>query len=67
MFAGRSRFRFDRERVKWIRIRLGETQSAFARRIGVETNMVCRWEAGAVPTQARILKALLEAEKEAEG
>ena len=57
---------FDRDRVKWIRIRLGESQAAFARRVGVDPDMVSRWERGAVPTQARVLKALLDAEKEIE-
>ena len=58
---------FGVERIKWIRIQLGETQAAFARRIGVDPDMISRYENGHVkPLQARVIKALLEAEKEAE-
>ena len=58
---------FGIERMKWIRVRLGESQQEFAERIGVDSNMVSRYETGhAKPTQARVLKALLEAERAAE-
>lgn len=58
---------FTPERVKGIRIALGESQEQFGGRIGAVTNMVNRWERGrSKPTQARILRALLEAEKEAQ-
>lgn len=56
---------FSPERVMRIRVALGESQKVFADRIGVTTNSVCRYETGqAKPTQARVLKALLEAEAE---
>lgn len=58
---------FTPERVKGIRIALGESQEAFGRRIGVVTNMVHRYEKGdSTPTQGRVLKALLDAEAEAQ-
>lgn len=57
---------FTAERVKRIRVLLGETQEQFGSRLKVDGNIVSRWERGdTVPTHARILKALLEAEHEA--
>ena len=55
-------------RVKALRKRLGLTQEQFAKRIGVEGNIVSRWERGdTVPTRGPILKALLDAEAAAHG
>ena len=55
---------FTGERVKRIRVMLGETQKQFAVRLGVHPNMVGLWEAGrSKPTSAPALKALLEAEE----
>lgn len=58
---------FTPERVKGIRIALGLTQQDFADRVGVNINMVQRWEAGARPTKGPVLKRLLDAEAEAVG
>jgi DNA-binding transcriptional regulator YiaG len=60
-------YTFTPQRVKGIRIRLGLTQQAFADKVKVNVNMVCRWEAGATPTSGPNLKALLDAEAEAVG
>ena len=61
-------FDFSPERVKRIRISFGETQQAFAKRLGVDVNMVSRWETGvAEPRSGRVIKALLDAEAEANG
>ena len=59
-------YSFTPQRVKGIRITLGLTQQAFADKLGVNVNMVSRWEAGATPSSGRILKALLDAERESE-
>jgi len=59
---------FTRGRVMRIRVLLAESQAVFAKRLGVREDMVSRYETGkAVPMQAKVLKALLEAEQEAEG
>lgn len=59
---------FSPDRVKAIRIRLGLTQEDFATKLGVDGNMVSRWETGkSEPTRGPILKALLDAEAEANG
>ena len=51
-------------RVKRIRVLLGDSQGEFAKRLGVNINMVSRWETGqAEPMRGRILKALLDAEE----
>lgn len=55
---------FTSLRVKRIRVLLGETQGQFAERLGVNINMVSRWETGeAKPMRAPVLKALLDAEE----
>ncbi|KKL07735.1 hypothetical protein LCGC14_2583020 [marine sediment metagenome] len=55
---------FDATRIKRIRVLLGETQTDFAKRLGVNINMVTRWETGqAEPMRGRVLKALLDAEE----
>ena len=54
---------FDRARVLRIRVLLGETQEAFAKRLNVSTNMIGRWETGkSTPMRGPVLKALLDAE-----
>ena len=54
---------FDAARIKRIRVLLGETQGDFAKRLGVNINMVTRWETGqAEPMRGPVLKALLDAE-----
>jgi len=54
---------FSPARVKRIRVLLGETQEQFAKRLGVNINMVTRWETGqAEPMRGPVLKALLDAE-----
>jgi len=54
---------FTPERVKRIRVMLGETQEDFAKRLGVNVNMITRWERGyAEPMRGPVLKALLDAE-----
>ena len=59
---------FPPKRVKYIRTLLGLTQVQFAQRIGVEPDMVRRWEGGkSQPMRARVLKALLEAERGIDG
>jgi len=59
---------FDAERVKRIRVMLGLSQQEFAAKLGVNINMINRWEqARAVPMRAPVLKALLDAEREAFG
>jgi DNA-binding transcriptional regulator YiaG len=59
---------FPPERVKAIRVRLGLTQEDFAQKLGVDGNIVSRWETGKTePTRGPILKALLDAEAEASG
>ena len=56
---------FGIERIKWIRIQLGESQQQFAERLGVDSNMISRYENGhARPVQAKIIRALLQAEHE---
>lgn len=55
---------FTSLRVKRIRVLLGETQGQFAKRLGVNINMVSRWETGeAEPMRGPVLKALLDAER----
>lgn len=57
---------FDGDRVKRIRIQLGETQQQFAQRLGVRRQMVDRYECDkSVPRSGPVLKALLQAEKAA--
>jgi DNA-binding transcriptional regulator YiaG len=58
---------FTPDRVKSIRVALGLTQQDFADKLGVNINMVSRWEAGARPTKGPVLRALLSAEAEAAG
>lgn len=54
---------FDADRVKRIRVLLGETQAQFAERLSVSPDMVHRWEAGtSAPMRGPVLKALLDAE-----
>jgi transcriptional regulator with XRE-family HTH domain len=54
---------FDAERVRRLRVSLGETQAVFAQRIGVSQNQLVKYEKGQVsPKRANIIKALLEAE-----
>jgi len=61
-------YAFTPERVKRIRITLGLTHRAFAAKLGVSINNVARWESGAsTPSNGPILKALLDAEREADG
>ena len=56
---------FTSDRVKRIRVALGITQAEFGKLLGVVENMVSRYERGeTTPTQARVLKALLEVEAE---
>ena len=58
---------FTRGRVMRIRVLLAESQAVFAKRLGVREDMVSRYETGkAVPMQAKVLKALPEAEQETE-
>ena len=55
---------FTGERVKRIRVSLGETQKQFAARLGVHPNIVGIWESGkSKPTSGPALKALLDAEQ----
>lgn len=57
-------FEFSPERVKTIRVMLGETQFQFAERVGVSPDMVHRWETGkSEPMRGPVLKALLDAER----
>lgn len=57
---------FTPERIKFIRVRLGETQAQFAKRVGVSGDMVHRWETGrSEPMRGPTLKGLLDAESEA--
>lgn len=42
------------------RQQLMETQSEFAKRYGVSTNTVCRWETGAYQVPASVIEKLLE-------
>lgn len=59
---------FSADRVKRIRVQLGISQADFAQKLGVDSNIVNRWEKGkSTPTHARVLKALLDAEREAFG
>lgn len=59
---------FPPERVKTIRVQLGMSQGDFAKKVGVDPGMVSRWETGnASPRQGRVLKALLDAEREIDG
>ena len=59
------KYDFDADRVRDIRLRLGETQVVFAQRLGVTQKIVSRWENGVSrPTWGRVLKALLDAEAE---
>ena len=61
-------YAFTPDRVKGIRIQMGISQEEFARKLGVSANAVGSWETGqATPTSGRILKALLDAEAEANG
>ena len=56
-------FEFTPNRVKRIRVALGETQAEFADRLSVSPDMVHRWETGkAEPMRGPVLKALLDAE-----
>ena len=58
---------FTPERVKRIRILLGLSQQDFANKIGININMVTRYETGkAEPMRGPVLKALLDAEREVE-
>ena len=58
---------FTPERVKRIRILLGLSQQDFANKLGININMVTRYETGkAEPMRGPVLKALLDAEREAE-
>ena len=58
---------FTPERVKRIRILLGLSQQDFANKLGIKINMVTRYETGkAEPMRGPVLKALLDAEREAE-
>lgn len=55
---------FSPTRIKRIRVLLGESQGEFAKRLGVNINMVSRWETDkAEPMRGRVLKALLDAEE----
>jgi len=57
---------FTPERVKRIRILLGLSQQDFANKIGININMVTRYETGkAEPMRGPVLKALLDAEVDA--
>lgn len=57
---------FPPARVKAIRVALGLTQAQFARRIGCTTQMVSFWERNVhKPMSGPIMKALLQAEREA--
>ena len=59
-------FDFTPNRIKRIRVALGLTYPEFGERVGVSKNTPGRWERGeSIPTQARVLKALLEAEEQA--
>lgn len=58
---------FTPQRVKGIRVGLGETQDEFAKRLKVVPYTVQRWESGrATPTKGPVLRALLDAELDAE-
>ena len=58
---------FSPERVKRIRVELGLTQEKFAEQLGVNPDMVRRWETGkSKPSKGPVLKALLRAEREGE-
>ena len=58
---------FTPERVKRIRVLLGLSQQDFADKLGINVNMVTRYETGkAEPMRGPVLKALLDAEREAE-
>ena len=58
---------FTPERVKRIRILLGLSQQDFANKLGININMVTRYETGkAEPMRGPVLKALLDAEREVE-
>ena len=55
--------------IRTLRNRLGETQTDFARRIGIAQNTLCKWEANGIPHRSygRVLleRALPEIEAEA--
>lgn len=56
---------FTPERVKRIRVLLGLSQQDFADKLGINVNMVTRYETGkAEPMRGPVLKALLDAEGE---
>ena len=38
--------------LKRIRIKFGESQTAFARRLGINQSTLCRWEANGLPDRA---------------
>lgn len=46
--------------IKAARLRLGETQAQFAKRFGVATNTVSRWETGAYDISLEAIDWLLE-------
>lgn len=55
------------EKVRRLRSALGLSQSALARRLGVEVLTVKRWEAGKAQPREKILKRLEELEASLEG
>lgn len=57
-------FEFGPERIKRIRLLLGESQFEFAERIGVAVNTLQRWEGGShKPQTAKGLRGLIMAER----
>lgn len=59
--------RFDAQRIKALRSRLGVTQRVFAARLGVSQPTVALWEVGVhEPSGADVLSALIRLEDEPE-
>lgn len=55
------------KRVKSVRTRLGENQTAFGRRFGVDQSTISKWEHGAQTPEPRALDRLAGLEAEADG
>lgn len=58
---------FDKERIRFVRARLGLTQKQFAKKLDVDVTTVISWEKGrTAPNKGPHLGAFLAAEREAD-